>query len=129
MGDARPQVPGSVPALTGLGLKPYAGEIMAPLSAGDVSLPYARRKNSILPLCTRSSELKHTQRTTHCGCLERLKWPFEIHRESAGPCDYRWRGRFGHSLPVVDKHLELAHRVSCEPRIVCLPEIERTSAS
>ena len=41
-GDARPQVPGSVPALTGLGIQPYAGEIMAPLSAGDASLPYAR---------------------------------------------------------------------------------------
>ena len=46
-GDARPQVPGSVPALTGLGIKPYAGEIMAPLSAGDVSLPYARIKISL----------------------------------------------------------------------------------
>ena len=43
-GDARPQVPGSVPALTGLGVPSYSGEVMAPLSAGDASLPYAGRK-------------------------------------------------------------------------------------
>ena len=43
-GDALPQVPGSVPALNGLGIQPYAGEIMAPLSAGDAGLPYAGRK-------------------------------------------------------------------------------------
>ena len=36
---AESKIPGSVPALKGL-IAPYAGEVMAPFSAGDADLPY-----------------------------------------------------------------------------------------
>jgi len=37
---AESKIPGSVPALGGLNIAPYSGEVMAPFSAGDASLPY-----------------------------------------------------------------------------------------
>jgi len=47
---AESKVPGSVPALGTLGIKPYAGEIMAPFASGDASLPFVSEMLSINPV-------------------------------------------------------------------------------
>jgi len=47
---AESKVPGSVPALGSLGIKPYAGEIMAPFASGDASLPFVSAMLTINPI-------------------------------------------------------------------------------
>jgi hypothetical protein len=47
---AESKVPGSVPALAGLGIKPYAGEIMAPFASGDAGLPFVSDMLSVNPI-------------------------------------------------------------------------------
>jgi len=47
---AESKVPGSVPALGGLGIKPYAGEIMAPFASGDAGLPFVSDMLSVNPI-------------------------------------------------------------------------------
>ena len=47
---AESKVPGSVPALGSLGIKPYAGEIMAPFASGDAGLPFVSDMLSVNPI-------------------------------------------------------------------------------
>jgi len=47
---AEQKVPGSVPVLSSLGFKPYAGEVMAPFAAGDTSLAYVSDMLKVNPL-------------------------------------------------------------------------------
>merc|ERR1740122_58315 len=47
---AESKIPSSVPALGGLGIKPYAGEIMAPFASGDAGLPFVSDMLSVNPI-------------------------------------------------------------------------------
>merc|ERR1719232_1276386 len=47
---AESKVPGSVPALGSLGIKPYSGEIMAPFASGDAGLPFVSDMLSVNPI-------------------------------------------------------------------------------